>query len=377
MRLASTVSSLVIAAALLTGCTATVSPSTAESPSPSASPRPTEEPAETRPTPRFPLECASITGIDTLAAVIGSIAPQSSLALHAAFSPRISRLTYVEAAGGLVCEWSNGAVHSATNTPSGWLGVTVEVLPDAAEAWARFASQYNVSGDRSAHCNPSIGTTSNCGLDELVGDYWVHSEISGLNFLVAESSTDSAIPEAAEFFASLASQLSALGASGPAWEPPAGTRALPSECDAIMPASEVEQTLGFSSTVYAEGPHGGWSQWADARTTLGGSCFWYDGNTSVGSIDWLSYGAWAAEELRALSTLPSAPERVDVPGLGADDSAYLRCDTDGVLCVVDLVVSGSWVQFDVRDPAPAQTIAVSPRDGALAIAASIVARLTA
>jgi len=321
--------------------------------------------------PRFDLDCAAIAGLTDVGALIDEpLVERDPIAVYASVGADLPRITFVEAMGGINCEWSNGVGHaSSTNTPLTYRGVEVSILPDAEEQWARFVSIYGEGESR--YCN-SPGSV-HCGLDTLVNGYWISATLTGVVSGTVPVS-DEVVAEAGAFFDSLATAVAGLGAPATAWTPPSSTIALPADCESFLSAAEVASLVGIGEELYVMRGHGGWSIWAGARVESGAdSCSWVTADEySVGSIDWLPAGAWAAEHTLPVTTAPEGPVAVTVDGLAVSDSAYLRC---GSYCTVDLVVGGNWVQIRGFGGSDYLANPMDARDTALTIATAVVSRL--
>lgn len=344
MLAAAVVTSLVV---VLAGCAA---PTPVPTPGPataSATPTPTAEPAASRPTPRFDVDCAGIAALADFTTLLDTPVATVDPALASAGSGReIPRVMYVEAVGGLACEWSNGTPHSQTmGTAPDYRGIEVQVFPEAGDQWAKFAQNYGEGGTRG--CSEYLRVT--CDLDVLVNGYWITARVAGVVTATAVES-GVAVPEAAAFFDALESAVGALGAPGPEWAP-SPSLVLPSDCAALPSAAAVAALIGTDQELLlGRSGGGGWSNWAGARVESGGiACGWQTiDDATAGRVETLPAGEWAARATLPGYTVPSVPAPFAVEGLGPDDEAFLRCGAieSYSVCVVDVIIGGNWVQID-------------------------------
>ncbi len=359
--------SAIVLVTLLAGCA--TEPSVAPVPSSPASAAPTAAPAAA-PETRFDLTCDDITTTETVAEFISEpIEKQDALAVYAQQSQELPRLTYIEAMGGLVCNWSNGlASFSERGVVGTDAGVTVLILPEADEQYAKYEATYGSDA-------PCGASTLTCEFDKLIDGYWVSVSMTSVVF--DDAASDEAPPLVSAFFSSVETQVAALAAPAARWTPPAGTVELGTECESIITASEAQAALEMSGDVQLSVPHGGWSIWAAATDESGGGsggCSWSnpDSEYSDGALKWLPAGAWAAEKMLPKTTYPTAVSSVSVANLAEDDEAFVRCADDESYCVVDLIIGGNWIQatgFASPDSA------LSAQERAIALAAAVAANV--
>jgi hypothetical protein len=334
---------LLMLAVTLTGCI--TQPPTTPSAFPTTTASPTATPESSAPETRFDLDCDSIASTATIEAFTSEpIEKQDLLANYSEQSPELPRLAYIEAMGGLVCDWSNGvSTFSSSGGPgTPYIGTSIMILPEAGTQFAKFETMYGPASG--VQCSASGPT---CSLDTLVNGYWLSVEMHGVIFDDPTSDLPPAL--VSEFFDSVDSLISALGAPAPRWSPPEGTIALGADCELIIPTSDVQSALALTNEPSVYKPGGGWSMWAGATVESGGGrCSWSanDEETYDGGLSWLPGGAWAAEKLLPGTTNPSGVTPVAIPDLATSDKAFLRCADDDSHCVVDLVIGGNWVQVD-------------------------------
>jgi hypothetical protein len=353
----------------------TAEPSTVPTPSATGSATPTLVPAST-PETRFDLTCDEISTAETVSAFINQpIEKQDALAAYVRSSEELPRLIYIEALGGLVCEWSNG---TAPFTNGGdrrdpkltSAGLTVLILPDADAQFATFESKHG-------NASPLSCRYKSCSFDKLIDGYWV--SVYADDVAIDDTDSPTSPPLLTALVDSLEGQVAALGAPDARWTPPATTLALSTECDSIISPEEAQTALAIPGKVEARsGRHGGWSVWAGAADETGGlGCGWQELSERSTPIDgwlsWLPAGEWAADRLLPITSYPTAVSPVVVANLAPDDDAFIRCD-DGTepYCVVDLIIGGNWVQL--RGYATSDS-ALSARDRAIALAGAVAASI--
>lgn len=355
---------------LSTGCASESEPSSTPAPTVTSTPPATPTPEVTAPETRFDLECDSIaTTAAVMAFTNGPIAQQDLLQNYVEQSPELPRPVYIEAMGGLVCDWSNAMVTLSSRGASGpGAGATVLILPEADTQFATYVDVYGPSSG--LRCSAS---STSCFLETLINGYWLSVRLDDVAF--DEPDSDAPPSAVTEFANSIVALVSALGTPAPRWAPPSTTVALGPECNSLVSPSEAQIALGLSSEPSSRGPHGGWSIWAGATLESGGGrCSWSEGDeeTSYGQLAWLPAGAWAAERLLPVTTYPSAASAAIVPNLAVTDRAFNRCTDDESYCVVDLIIAGNWVQAtgwadDVSS--------LSAHDRAIALAGAVAAHV--
>lgn len=345
-----------VLALCVTGCAAGAGdPSPVPSPSPSSSPAP--EPATFD---RVDLECDEVESPDELSDVLGTaVAPRDPLATYSGASGMIPRLAYVLAAGGLVCEWSNGVANAPVlGTPPDYIGIEVQVLPVSAEEWNYFAEYYGITGTRIEHCD-GLG----CTLDDYTNGYWtsvmVHGEMD---------------PTAmAERLRQVVQVVAPLPSPDPYVAPPTDFALAQLACDDYLSAEDVQAAIRTSAPLEVEGEGGGWSLWASALVTVGGGWCGFSGASQHVGVLTMAGGAATADATLAVSTAPSVPQPLEVDGA---TSGTIRCGSDEAQCIVDLIIGGHWMQVVAEDYDPASSARTS-REVAIELAQVLALRATA
>jgi hypothetical protein len=248
--------------------------------------------------------------------------------------------------GGLTCEWSNG-VGSGGEFGDGtaWRGIRLELLPDGAASFSRYAASISLTGTETMYCFDTFGVIS-CYYDGLVDGDWLSMQARGLRSEV----------EGRALLTKFRTAVALARPSGlPAWTPPVGTVPLPDSCDDLISIDRVQ--IGFAARLplvaYVSGF--GSSPGSGASSRLGSAnCTWLARDTfaSAGSMYTLRGGAWAWAEARSRFTAPSALTPVAIPRLRTGDEAYVRCDAPHQRCYLDLIIGGNWI-----------SLAASPEDG--------------
>jgi len=134
--------------------------------------------------------------------------------------------------------------------------------------------------------------------------------------------------------------------SGSVWTTPEGTATLAADCEGILPAASVQAALAIATPLAAVPPFGGVGLDGTAREQLNSLWCNYmpsDADVTAGSLQRLPAGEWAWNEARGFGLLGGALEEIDVAGLEAGDSAWIRCSADS--CTVDVIVGHNWLQF--------------------------------
>ncbi len=331
-----------------------------------ATPTPTAE-ALSVPEPVIGVTCAELLP----AAAVAAAFPDTLAVADAAHSTLADGATIVAAyvarsLGGIACEWNNGQVYSdSRGSNPDYSGVRVIVLPNAGAQWDRYVDYYGSDG-LGLFCSEAFAPYPvGCSGNDLVGGHWVDTTIFDASSAAAATTLHSTI-------------LAAVGAAGPgadAWTAPADTLAIPSTCDAIVATSSVQSALGVAETLVASGPAGGWSLRAGADVNAAVvNCSWlyFDADAGVGNLRVLPAGSWAWAEAYPALTVPAAPEPLVVAGLEADDEAWIRCASGNTECVIDLVVGGNWLEFEIWAEDGLARVTADRRAGASTIAQAIV-----
>lgn len=290
----------------------------------SATPEPSGTDAD-RPTPRFGDGCAALVPDALITALVpGAAEPHDLLATQYTAFPTIPRFASIAQVGGLLCEWSNGVPYSAATGWSGFVGIQLAVLPDAATGWDTVIGYYGydpLAGN--VYCYDEA-----CGFDVFAAGYWFSAEM----FLPATGGTLADVQALADH---LREQAAGFGTPTAAWTPPGAP--VTDDCAVLIPAALVEEIYGAGHSLVLEPGGGGWSLWAEASLRNQDSgCGWYYGAETL-TTQWLNGGAWLAAELGATGGAPVA-----IAGLGGGDTATLTCESPDH-CRVSLTLDGNWI----------------------------------
>jgi hypothetical protein len=257
--------------------------------------------------------------------------------------------------GGLACEWSNGLTRSPDGTIT-LVGVEVMILPEGTSQYERWIAGY-LDGSPSCRGEPVY-----CDSNELIGTTWVS--------ITATATTGEGF---ADYAAEVRDRVTNAGSGAAPWVPE--TTLGPGGCGGIIADAAMSTALGID--LLGGPPHaGGWSIQAAADANFGTlQCIWYarDSDHPVSFLAALPGGAWAWKEAAPDLTNPSVPVALDVPGLAAEDEAWIRCTDLAAPCIVDLILGNDWIEFRVWNEDQVNVPVVEPRTGAVAIATAIVA----
>lgn len=353
-RLHSALPSFAIAAAVLlalAGCAP--QPAAAPTPAPTSTPTPTPTPARVVAVPATVLgrDCPDLLDASAAAQITGgdvSLLDEPAAAELPVRAGSLSEYNVVQL-GGLSCEWSNGETrYVKQSTNPAYSGLTITMLPGAEEQWPRFRDYYTVVDDQQIGCVGSAEglPTPECRLNALlVDDVWVRIEAIGAG--VTEQRT-TALAE------SLRQQLGAATRTELAWAPPADAEPVTGDCEQLLTAAQVRDAVG-APELFAQQPHGGWSQMASTWLMLDAIPCSFNAATSdfgYGGIDWLPGGEWAWEQ--------AAPEgeTIELADPVGTDAAVTQCDETG--CTVHVLVASNWVQLQLYagdTPAPTTPLA--------------------
>jgi hypothetical protein len=284
----------------------------------------------------------------------------------------------VQQLGGLSCEWSNGVPMSSTSglAGSGYRGLTVTLLPDAAAEW----SKSNSLGGPSEGGAPACGTTfgAQCAYDFLAPNaVWISVALGDTHSTIAPDALSHAFTD---YVSALRSTVSAATVAASTWKPPAGALAALDACPKVLPDTVARSALGLARPVTSEAPGGGWNIESAAVETTGNLGCEYSSGTSGGTnnlplgfanLRWISGGAWAWETMKTFDLPLGPPAAFPVPGIAGDDGSWIRCDTGSVHCVVDLVISGNWFEMQVFQAEPGPSPVTDVRAAAVKLAQSI------
>jgi hypothetical protein len=239
--------------------------------------------------------------------------------------------------GGLVCEFSNGQPDRRVGGSSeAYVGISVYVLPDAAEQWAEHVERSSMAG---APVDCSLRPAGYfCNLDQFGANRWVDA------FVLGAQTESAGITLANAAFA----LVTAAPSTDAPWSPPADTLALPDRCDVILTQAEVQAATG-TTRPFVLALIGGlqWDLYGGAQAmdpTITCTISVGDEEAYIGNITMLPGGEWAWNEARTL--VNSTP--ITIAGLGPDDEAWLRCGPADEWCIVDLVLGHNWIELYVK-----------------------------
>lgn len=370
----------------LTGCglgplgPGTIDPVVVPSPAatPSSSPSPAISPVSMPPASRFDGTCSDLATPASLAAVLrGPVAVHDPAVSDLASDPILPDLYTIRQVGGMVCEWTNGVIQGGrSGLLYDYIGARVDILPDAASQWTRYADYYEPATNRDEHCQP-IDTFA-CTLDAYVNGFWVHSYIQGLTGIVSSEAELMAVAD--RFFDAVLTRVTASSTSGtlPALDP--AILRLPADCDSLVTPAQVQAAIATATPLVSGRPFGGWSLGAGARENAGdGNCHWgpADADVAIGTLDWIPGGGWAVDEIAAADAgSPWALATARIPGLTPQEHAITRCITGDEECFVDFDLGGNLVEVSVlREDLGSPSVGLDRRLAAVAIATAVVANL--
>jgi hypothetical protein len=316
--------------AVLTACDpgTPVPPSDSETPVVTESPTP--EVVASRPEPRFGEGCAALVPDALITALVpGAAEPHDLLATQFAAFPAIPRNASVAQAGGLLCEWSNGIPYSSATGASGFAGIQLSVLPDAATGWDTFVAYGSDPVTGNTYCFDEV-----CGFDIFADGYWFSAEM----FLPAGGGTLADVEALADH---LRGEAAGFGALAAPWTAP-GAPLSDDDCADLIPATLVDDIYGAGHSLLESDGGGGWSLWAEAALRNQDSgCGWYDAAELL-TVEWLNGGAWLADELGASGGTPVA-----IADLAEGDSATIECVSPDH-CRVTLTIDGTWISANAQ-----------------------------
>jgi hypothetical protein len=320
------------------------------------------------------LDCARVNALPALAAAYGGAGvmhPIDPLVYQGNISADIPDADVFQTLGGISCNWSNGAPAVSEGEHGAPIEVQLAILPNAVSQWARYDAMYGAAGE-GVQCN-STDVGLDCVSEQLVGTNWVELSMFGV---AGES-------QANDLAAAVSSTVSSAAPGAPAWAPPRGTTTF-GNCTQLLTPSQVATDLGLTgTTVQFTTAAGGWSIQAAARDNADavGCLFQYaDEDNIVGQVNWLRGGAWALDAAVAVSAVGwGTPTPAPIAGLAGGDRAQIRCTDPSVgdgeapmMCTVDLVLGGNWIQVVIEPSQYDPYINVGARAAALAVAAHLV-----
>ena len=266
---------------------------------------------------------------------------------------RMPTTPVILAAGGLVCEWSNGLGYGTFSAPTGYVGVTVEFLHGAAagyDRWATFSPA--ATGPEFWGCLAG----GSCVLYSSVGGDWLT-----VSFVGARS-------EAAAYTVAQRISTAIQRAGERSWTPPASEFPLGAKCEQIVPMAALRAALGTSVVLDYRPSLPGWSLYQEAANRIPAPlCIAVNstGSYSGTQIRTIPGGEWAFNQLRASLTVPGRlTEFRDFP-LPDGDRAYIRCNAARTHCILDAILAGHWIQVQILPDERTPVVSV-PRPRALA-----------
>lgn len=315
----------------LSACATTPHPS-APAGQPPVAPTPTATRA-LAPEPRVGTTCARLVGVEELQAQLLKPIRVRTDDMHVDdFSDAVLRQ-----AGGLRCAWGgDDRTDSMYDT-----GMTMSLLPDAAEDYARYRASQYFEGDAAGtglgsgvHCN---APSPICVGDVLVGTTWLSFTYSD------EGRTGDVTPAVVDLLTRMAARIGESSASS--WSPP------PASLDELpCTAAAATTILGSPATARVPEAEDG-NVLFDAVVALRDNvraCSWStgDGGPTAG-LQLLPGGAWALAPMTASGAgwpLIGVPTRTAPAGT---DGALQGC---GDTCLSAISLRGSLVSFDSFPP---------------------------
>jgi hypothetical protein len=248
----------------------------------------------------------------------------------------------IRAAGGTVCEWSNGAPFTAIPGTAAFIGVRVEFMHGAESGYWRWASIGGVTTPESSSC-----FTGFCQFDSSAGGDWLSVQVYNARSETVALSLATRIRTAIQ-----------LGQERP-WAPVASKYPLGRTCEEVLPASAFRAAVGSTTPLryFADPP--GWSIWHEAIHTVPApmcSFLTKDGSAGPGWFRTLPSGSWGFDEVVPTLTAPGTLIPITWVPLRSGDRAYLRCNTTGTDCILDAIIAEHWIQVELWPETGTHTI---------------------
>lgn len=356
---------LVLAIAL-TGCAGrstvqapeTSTPAVTETPTPSATPfatptnaappAPADDPQ--RPRPSIDLDCANLVDAVDLSTFMGVDVEQHDPLESYILGGWGAGNAVTVAAGGLECEWSNGAPNNGnTAMQDGYAGMVASILPGGTALWLGDSLGY--TWRESVGCVGNEG--SQCSVSKLVGTTILEIHVEGIDRM-------GRTPEErlAGFMPILESLEASILVAGNAPELPVPADWMWGGCDKFVPMSQLSEITGLAVEEGFGDGGGGWSVAGLASTQL-------DHDNCIVATDDSQYLftmssteklGWFVTDYSNTPSPQGPAVHLDLAGLAAGDSAWSRCARgDNVTvftrnnCIVDLVIDGDWVEVRMFD----------------------------
>lgn len=346
---------LALAACTPSEAAPTASPTASSSPTPSATAKPTA------PVSSYGFGCENLVPQDVVAT---ALAPTATL--EPAFADPSSANPLLWAAtslGGMHCTWSNGEPRDLAEggTPVGterWAELTI--LPGSHADWDFYYERWanGESGpwpdSTKLSCFTQNGAVPGvCSINFLVGDSWVDLIMYGPADDAAASDED-AVAAVTPFIEAIRSALEPVGtAPRYAWGGTTpGANALPTECEAFVPAAAMSEAFGQELTYNSAPKKRLWNRGVAAEDFGAPDCIFSlpDSDSSRGVLRALPGGRWAYEQL--VETRMSAGADIEfltIDGLGVRD-AFIECKTSPwSTCSVQMAVAGHWLEVEANN----------------------------
>lgn len=279
---------------------------------------------------------------------------------------------YIREAGGLFCLWSAGPVDSYLTgdaTVPSFLEISVQF--GAGAEYAINAPGLGASGGRAGECDVD-DPGSICQIDDLVGTgTWV--EILSRHAVGTGAGADGI----GTIENSVLAAITAAGSHTGVIAPETGTLPLGTQCSDFATTAAIQSAVGSAVTASTpdQGQTGSDPQtpvWFAAQDVLKDHpCVFATGSTTQVQLAWIPGGAWAWAEDKTQPLADAPLQPLSLTGLGANDSASIRCASGSASCVVDLILGGDWIEATV----PASSTAADKRAAATAVAQAIVTHL--
>jgi hypothetical protein len=287
-------------------------------------------------------------------------------------SIQVPAADYIREAGGLVCLWSAGPVDEylqGNGTVPSFLEITVQF--GAGAEYALNAPGLGAENGRAGECDVD-DPGSICQNDDLLGNgTWV--EILSRHAVGTGTGGD----DIGTIETSVLAAVTAAGSPTGSTAPESGTTALGTQCTDFASTTDIQSAVG--SAVTASTPDQGQTGtdpqtpiWYPSQDVLKDHpCVFSTGSAVQARLAWIPGGAWAWAENKTQALADAPLQSLHLTGLGANDSASIRCAPGDAACVVDLVVGGNWIEAAV----PASSTAANKRTAATAVAQAIVTHL--
>ena len=308
------------------------------------------------PVPFIDLPCADMISEAELYAALGvtvSPAPPDRADWDGMVNPRGFAL---ESLGGLDCWWDNGQPQfvpgeSYPESNPNFVGLHVQVLPNAAEEWKLYTEYYDQPDGTGYTCTPmqGDGLWPFCHADALRGATWIDFVLTGPPSTDLDTATNATRP----LWDAAVSRIEAAQPSSQIYVPPTDVVPLTFSCAQFVTPEEAQKVLGTVNPPFLDGSDGGWSfKYSSDRLATSFNCHWmaadarepeYYTFNGVGIANgYLSGGEWAFERLREAS--PNRYDELQLAGLGSGDTAHIDCGRADE-CTLHLVIGHNWITF--------------------------------